>query len=106
MRTEEMPKEYQRVWITYKGTVYVPDKYYGTYKKEVVTRRAFYSKSKGYYNSKDEWIETPDGYFSVPQYWKVFHFISGVSALLPHTFSSFGRVFPKDVIKWEIDTTT
>lgn len=97
------PTEYQNVMITYGGTVYVPDKYYGKYETQVVTRRAFYSNSKGYYNSKDEWIETPEGYFCVPQYWENFSFINGTSALLPGAFNSFGRVLPKDVIKWEIE---
>lgn len=98
---KELPIEYQTVMITYKGTVYVPDKYYGKYEEQVVTRRAFYSKSNGYYNHKDEWVETPEGYFSVPQYWSNFTFSDGTSALLPHTFYSFGRVLPKDIIKWE-----
>ena len=99
----ETPQEYQNVMLTYIGTVYVPDKYYGTYVKQRVTRRAFYSKSNGYYNRQDQWIETPEGYFSVPQYWQNFTFSDGTSALLPHTFSSYGRVLPKDVLKWEIE---
>ena len=45
----KLPQEYVNVMITYKGSVYVPDKYYGKYETQVVTRRAFYSKSNGYY---------------------------------------------------------
>ena len=77
----------------------------GTYGYETrkVIRRAFYSKSNGYYNTKDEWIETPNGYFSVPQYWQTFQFSNGESALLPHTFYSYGRVLPKDIIEWKYD---
>jgi len=95
--------EYQNVMITYKGMVRVRDKYYDHYEEQIVTRRAFYSKSSGYYNRKDEWVDTPDGYFSIPQFWQNFTFSDGTSALLPHTFNSFGRVLPNDVIKWDIE---
>jgi len=99
----ELPKEYVNVMITYKGTVYVPDKYYGKYVEQVVTRRAFYSKSDGFYDRKDNWIPTPDGYFSVPQHWREWTFSNGESALLPHGFYHHGRVYPKDIIKWEYE---
>ena len=97
------PEAYVNVMITYVGTVYVPDRYYGTYEKRVVTRRAFYTKSNGYYDRKDNWIDTPDGYFCVPQYWREFTHSDGTTALLPHTFYSYGNVLPKDVQKWEYD---
>jgi hypothetical protein len=99
----ELPNEYQNVMLTYEGNVRVRDKYYDHYEKQVVTRRAFYSKSNGYYDSKDQWIETPNGYFSVPQYWQDFTFSDGKVALLPHTFYSYGRVLPENIIKWVYD---
>lgn len=99
----ELPREHQNVMINYKANVRVRDKYYDHYEEQIVTRRAFYSNSNGYYNSKDEWIETPNGYFSVPQYWQNFTFSDGTIALLPHTFYSYGRVLPQNIIKWEYD---
>lgn len=94
----DLPEEYQNVMITYETDVRVRDKYYDHYEKQTVTRRAFYSKSNGFYDNKDNWIDTPEGYFSVPQYWKNFTFSDGTVVLLPHTFYSYGRVYPKDVI--------
>lgn len=94
-----LPKEYTNVMITYKGKVKVRDKYYDHYKDQIVTRRAFYTKSNGYYDKQDNWIDTPNGYFHVPQYWKEWK--KGV--LLPHTLYHFGRVLPKNIIKWEFE---
>lgn len=88
----ELPKEYQTVMITYKGKVRVRDKYYDHYEEQVVTRKAFYSKSDGFYDRQDNYIKTPNGYFSVPQYWR-----NG----LPHTFYHYPRVYPENIIKWE-----
>jgi hypothetical protein len=102
----DLPKECVNVMITYKTTEIVPDKYYGHTEIFTVTRRAFYSKSDGYYNSKDQWIETPNGYFSVPREWQDFTFSNGTSALLPLTFQSYGRVLPENIIKWELDNKT
>jgi hypothetical protein len=98
----QLPSEHQNVMITYETLVgYGP---YGDDKrKEVVTRRAFYSKSDGYYDSKDNWIETPNGFFSVPQYWRNFTFSDGSIALLPHGFNQYPRVYPNQIIKWEYD---
>lgn len=93
-----LPREYTNVMITYKGNVRVRDKYYDHYEGQVVTRRAFYTKSNGYYNGKDEWVETPEGYFCVPQFWQEWN-----GSLLPHTFYSYGKVLPKDIIKWELE---
>ena len=93
-----LPKEYQNVLITYNGKVRIRDKYYDHYEDKVVTRRAFYSKSNGYYNSENNWIETPNGHFSVPQFWQMHN-----GNLLPHTFYHHGRVLPENIIKWEID---
>lgn len=90
--------EYTNVLITYVGKVRVRDRYYDHYENQVVTRRAFYSNSKGYYDSKDKWIETPNGYFSVPQYWAMWD-----GELLPHTFYQYPRVMPHEVIKWKYD---
>ena len=86
--------------VTFEGTVFIRDKYYGKYEKQVKTRRGFFHKSDGYYNSKDEWIETPNGYISVPPKWKVFHFTNGESELLPSGWGGY-RVLPEKVIKWE-----
>lgn len=99
----EYPKEYANVMITYEGIVHVPDKYYGRDEKTIVTRRAFYCKSDGYYDRKDNFIPTPDGYFSVPQFWEYFTFSNGEKALLPYTFYQYPRVLMKDIIKWEYD---
>lgn len=96
-----LPEEYKNVFITYIADVYVRDKYYGHWEKSVVKRMAFYHKSDGYYDSKGKWIETPNGYFSVPQYWKNFTFSDGETALLPHTFYHHGRVQPHHIEKWE-----
>jgi hypothetical protein len=95
----ELPKEYQNIMITYIATVRIPDKYYGHDEVMEVTRRAFYCKSDGYYNRKDEYVKTPNGYFSVPQYWQELK-----GSLLPHSFYSYGRVLPENIIKWELDT--
>lgn len=93
-----LPKEYQNIMITYKDNVRVRDKYYGHYEQQIVTRRAFYSKSDGYYDGKDNWIETPNGYFNVPQYWQTFN-----GYLLPYGFWHHGRVLPENIIKWEFE---
>lgn len=99
----ELPEEYVNVLITYKGDVRVNG--YGDREKRVVTRRAFYGKTDGYYDNSNNWIDTPEGTFSVPQFWQKFTFSDGTSALLPHTFYSYGRVLPKDIISWELDTS-
>lgn len=96
MPVDKLPQEYVNVLITYSCDVYVRDKYYGHTEFRTVTRLAFYSKSNGYYDSKDKWIETPQGYFSVPkmfQQWK--------GSLLPHTFQQYTRVTPDKIEKWE-----
>ena len=93
-----LPKENTNVMITYLGKVRVRDKYYDHYKEQIVTRRAFYTKSNGYYDKQDNWINTPNGYFHVPKYWKEW---KGV--LLPHTFYHLGRVLPENIIKWEFE---
>jgi len=102
-RPFNLPKEHVNVMITYKANVLIPDKYYGRQEVQTVRRRAFYCKSDGFFNSNDDFIKTPNGYFSVPQYWENFTFSNGDVALLPHTFYSYGRVYPEDVISWEID---
>ena len=94
----DLPPEYVNVMITYEGKVRVRDKYYGHYEDQIVTRRAFYSKSDGFYDRQDNWVETPEGYFHVPQYWQEWN-----GKLLPHTFYHLGRVYPKDIIAWELD---
>ena len=96
MFIEELPQEYVNVLITYSCDVYVRDKYYGHTEFRTVTRLAFYSKSNGYYNSVDKWIETPEGYFSVP---KMFQKFKG--SLLPYTFQQYARVAPDKIEKWE-----
>ena len=98
----ELPKECVNVMLTYKAVI--RRGVYGEQKSiETVTRRAFYSKSNGYYDSKDNWIETPNGFFHVPQYWQNFTFSDGTIALLPHTFYSYGRIRPENIIGWKYD---
>ena len=77
MLIEELPQEYVNVLITYSCDVYVRDKYYGHTEFRTVTRLAFYSKSNGYYDSKDKWIETPQA------------------------FQQYARVTPDKIEKWE-----
>ena len=77
---------------------------YGDRKPAMVTRRAFYSKSDGYYDRSDKFIPTTNGCFEVPQYWATFTAISGYSELAPQGFQSLGRVLPENVLKWEVDT--
>jgi hypothetical protein len=96
----ELPANYETVLITYQTKVKYPDRYYGYYVDEVVTRRAIFGTG-GYYDAQDKYIQPPNGHFSVPQKWKVMHFISGWSALLPEGHYSYGRVLPEDIIKWE-----
>lgn len=98
-----LPEPYMTVKITYKASVHVPDKYYGHVENMIVTRKAFYTNSDGYYNRKNEWIETPNGFFHVPQYWAPFTFSDGTTAMLPDTFYSYGRVMPSNIISWECD---
>ena len=97
----KVPEEYVNVMITYKGKVRVRDKYYDHYEEQIVTRRAFYSKSDGYYDNTNKWVDTPNGYFHVPQYWRMWN-----GVLLPHTFYHLGRVYPENIIKWEVDTSS
>lgn len=98
-----LPEEYQNVMITYKGSVLVRDKYYDHYEEQVVTRRAFYSNSDGYYNQNDIWVNTPNGYFNVPQYWTQHTWSDGTSSLMPNGFYHYGRVLPKNIINWELE---
>ncbi len=98
MKQSNLPTEYQNVMITYVGDVRVRDGYYDHYEKQEVTRRAFYTKSDGYYDNTDKWINTPNGFFHVPQYWQEWN-----GSLLPHGFYSYGRVLPNKIIKWKID---
>lgn len=96
-----LPPEYQNVFITYVGQVYVRDKYYGKCVTQEVTRRAFYSKSNGYYDNKNNFIETPNGYFNVPYKWEMFHYISGRKELAPKSFAAYPRVLPENIISWK-----
>lgn len=98
-----LPKEYVNVMITYQGSVRVRDKYYDHQEERIVTRRAFYCKSEGYYNTKDEFIKTPNGYYSVPQHWTWHTWSDGTSSLTPQGFYHYPRVLPEDVISWELD---
>ena len=91
-----LPNDCENVILTYIGTVYVPDKYYGKFIKEKVIRWAIYFKSTGFYNGKDEWIDTPNGYFSVPKDWGYFN-----GVLLPKGFNIYDRVLTENIIKWE-----
>ena len=97
MDTRKLPPQYQNVMITYIATVRV-NHWSDRRVPKKVTRRAFYCESKGYYNSKDEWISTPNGYFSVPCNWQMYK-----GNLLPHGFNTYGRINPNHVTKWEFD---
>jgi len=44
---------------------------------------------------KTNGLNTPNGYFSVPQYWQTFQFSNGESALLPHTFLVMEEFYQK-----------
>lgn len=98
MKTD-LPPEYQNVMITYTGEVRVRDKYYDHYEKMKITRRAFYTKSDGYYDNRNNWINTPSGYFCVPQYWQKWN-----GNLVPHTFYNYPRVLPNQIIDWNYET--
>lgn len=98
-----LPRPYQNVMLTYIGSVKVRDKYYDHYEQQQVTRRAFYADSDGYYDTSDNWITTPNGYFMVPQYWEEWTFSDGTTALLPATFHHYGRVLPENIINWVPD---
>lgn len=89
-----LPKEYENVIVTFEGTIYVPDGYYGRRENAVLTKRGFYHKSDGYYNSKDQWVSTPNGYFSIPPRWRTFNGI-----LLPDGWGGY-RITPENVIQW------
>lgn len=91
----DLPEEMENIMVTFIGKVLVRDKYYDHYENHTITRRGFYSKSKGYYNPRDQWISTPNGYVSVPPSWKIFNDI-----LLPHGWVGY-RVLPEEIIKWE-----
>lgn len=82
------PTPYQNVLITYK-------------RPDIVTRRVFYTPSDGYYDRSDNWIDTPNGYYQVPQYWFIFTPISGkYISLGPEGMYSYGRVLPNDIDDW------
>ena len=98
-----LPDPHVNVMITYTGKVRVRDKYYDKYETRTVTRRAFYTDSDGYYNSKDEWVATPEGYYHVPQYWREHTWSDGTVSLMPDTFYHHGRVMPHEVTKWVYD---
>lgn len=100
--TNNRPIEGRRVLLTYEAII-SSGPYGGTKTKTIVTRRAFWSNSDGYYDRQDNWIETPTGYFHVPQYWKMFTFSNGESALLPDGFYHYGRVFPEEIINWKYE---
>lgn len=101
MSNSILPPEYQNVMITYVGLVRVRDKYYDHYEKQIVTRRAFYCNSNGYYDRNDNWIETPNGYFHVPQDWQNWTWPDGTITLAPKGFYHYGRVLPDKVIEWK-----
>jgi len=98
----DTPKPYKNVWLTYKA--YVTSGVYGEVRTlTTVRRRAFFTKSDGYYNQRNEWIETPEGFYHVPRYWQEYTWSDGTTSLAPQTFQSYGRVLHENVIKWEYD---
>jgi len=98
------PRPYATIWLTYNAEI--RSGVYGEVKRiETVRRRAFYSDSDGYYNKQNEWINTPNGMYQVPQFWSNFTLSDGSVIIVPHTFHSFGRVMPENIISWEYDQT-
>lgn len=98
------PRPYATIWLTYNAEI--RSGVYGEVKRiEAVTRRAFYSDSEGYYNHQNEWINTPNGMYHVPQFWTNFTLSDGSVIIVPHTFYSLGRIMPEDIISWEYDQT-
>ncbi len=98
-----LPTPHTNVMLTYNGYVRVRDKYYDRKVEQVVTRRAFFCNSDGYFNKQDEWVDTPNGYFAVPQYWENFHWSDGTVTLSPKGFWQYPRVMPEEVLSWEYD---
>lgn len=101
----ELPEVYINVMITYKATI-SSGPYGDTKSIETVTRRAFYSKSDGFYNAASKFIKTPNGYFNVPQNWSWFTTISGKTSLEPQGLEHYARVYPNEIIKWEYDKSS
>ncbi len=97
---KKLPIQMKNVMVTFKGKVYVRDRYYGYYEDQIITKRGFFHKWEtstlnGYYNATNQWISMPDGYFSGPPRWKEFN-----GVMLPDGWGGH-RVDPKNVIKWE-----
>ena len=101
----EIPEEMVNVMITYRGSVVVRDKYYDHKEDQIVTRRAFYSKSDGFYDQQDNWVTTPNGFFHVPRDWREWTYSDGTTALMPEGFWHYGRVYPEDVISIKPDVS-
>lgn len=93
------PVNNQYYWVTYTGMARYNA--YGDSRPAKVRRLGIFADSDGYYNAQDEFISTPDGYFTFPQYFQLW---DGV--LLPHTFYSLGRVLPTKADSWEVADTT
>jgi hypothetical protein len=96
----ERPIPMKNIMVTFRGRVYVRDKYYGHYEEQVITKRGFFHKYEtdslnGYYDAANRWVAMPGGYISVPPRWKEFN-----GTLLPDGWGGH-RVKLEDVIKWE-----
>jgi len=89
----EKPEVMRNVMVTY-----MKEFGYGHYgiekRMEQVTKRGFLTDSDGYYNKRDQWIETPEGYYAVPPSWQEFKGI-----LLPHGWGG-DRLNNNEVLKW------
>lgn len=89
-----LPETYVDVMVTYEKNFY-SGPYRDTVTKQTVTRRGLYSNSDGYYDARNNWVETPNGLFMIPEEWKTFN-----GKLMPHGWHP-DRVRPENVIKWE-----
>lgn len=88
-----LPETYKNVMVTFKKE-FRSGPYGDTKEIREVTMRGFYTDTDGYYNAYGDWIETPNGKFSIPNEWAMFN-----GVLLPHGLGGI-RVLPEDVIKW------
>jgi len=95
----KLQKEGINVMVTFEKTFRTGPYSMETY-KSVVTKKGWFnvpkdSRAYGYYNAKDEFIQPPNGYFSVPSRWADF---KGVN--LPDGWEG-DRLTPDQIIKWE-----
>ena len=88
---KQLPENMVNIMITYK------------IENDVYTKRGWYNDPKvgfsGYYNALGQWINPPNGYFTIPPSWQFFT-IGKKEILLPHGWGG-DRVLPENIINWE-----